>query len=166
MRRPAGLKPWVSEMELLEWLRGAATAGEHQKRMVVWLTHFGRWPGHRIAEMVGVSVQAVWKWVGQYNLQGPAGLCRCGRGGRRWSYLTEEQEKVLLHSLETRAAQGDIITAKQVFPLVREAAGREVSLGYVYSLLRRHGWRKLGPRPHHVKGDPEVRDEFKKNFRI
>jgi len=133
--------------------------------MALWLTHFGRWHAREIAEMVGVSVQAVWKWVGQYNRQGPMGLLRRGRGGRRWSFLTTRQETDLLRSLEARAVRGDILTAKQVLPLACDAAGRDVSLAYVYSLLRRRGWRKVGPRPHHVKGDAEARERFKKNSR-
>lgn len=165
MRRPACLVPWVEEVELLEWLRDATTADEHRQRMVLWLTHFGRWHAREVAEMVGVSVQAVWKWVGQYNRHGFRGLHRKGRGGRRWSFLTVEEESDLLRSLEARAARGDILTAKQILPLACDAAGREVSLAYVYSLLRRQGWRKLGPRPHHVKGNAEAREQFKKNSR-
>ena len=42
---------------------------------------------------------------------------------------------------------------------------KEVSLAYVYRLLRRHQWRKLGPRPRHVKADPEAQEAFKKNSR-
>ncbi|NOY81631.1 MAG: helix-turn-helix domain-containing protein [Kiritimatiellaeota bacterium] len=163
MRRPVGVRPWFSEIELLAWLREASSAEEHRRRMVIWLTHFRRWHAREIAEMVGVSVQAVWKWVGQYNRHGFAGLIRRGRGGRRWSYLSEDQERDLLHSLEERTQRGDILTAKQILPLACQAAGRKVSLGYVYALLHRHDWRKLGPRPHHANSDPEVRKRFNKN---
>lgn len=65
------------------------------------------------------------------------GLWRRGRGGRRWSYLTYEQERDLLRSLEARAEKGDVLSAKQILPLACEAAGRELSLGYVYGLLHR-----------------------------
>lgn len=112
--------------------------------------------------MVGVSVQAVWKWVGQYNGQGLLGLQGRGRGGRRWSYLTEEQELHLLNSLEEKAEKGDVLTARQVLPLACNAAGRKVSLAYVYGLLHRHQWRKLGPGPRHVKSDADARETFKK----
>lgn len=165
MRKPVHVVEWVSETELLEWLRASGDADEYRKRLTVWLAHFGRWPCREIAEMAGVSVQAVWRWVGQYNREGFRGIRRQRRGGRRWAYLDERQEALLLSSLEERAARGDILTAKQILPLVREAAGREVSLAYVYRLLRRHNWRKLGPRPHHVKGDAEAREQFKKNSR-
>jgi len=165
MRKPASLVPWLSEVELQEWVRDSSTAAEQTRRLVIWLTHFGKWHAAEIADMVAVSVQAVWKWVGEYNKRGPSGLSRQGRGGRRWSYLTEEQEEELLRSIKDRALEGDVLTAKQVLPLVRKAAGCDVSLAYVYKLLHRHGWRKLGPRPHHVKGDANAREEFKKNSR-
>jgi len=38
----------------------------------------------------------------------------------------------------------------------------EVSLAYVYRLLRRHQWRKLGPRPRHVKAIPRPKKSLKK----
>lgn len=65
--------------------------------------------------------------------------------------------------MENRAVEGQLLTAKQLLPEVSQAVGREVSLGYVYNLLKRHRWRKLGPRPRHVKAKREVQEEFKKN---
>jgi transposase len=115
--------------------------------------------------MLGISKQAVWLWVGQYNRNGPEGLVRQGRGGRRWSLLSWSQEEALLKSFEKRALEGEVITAKQMLPKICQATGGEVSLAYVYRLLRRHQWRKLGPRPRHVKADPEAQEEFKKNSR-
>jgi hypothetical protein len=47
---------------------------------------------------------------------------------------------------------------------VSQAVGHEVSLGYIYALLKRHRWRKLGPRPRHVKAKREIQEEFKKNY--
>ena len=114
--------------------------------------------------MLGVSKQAVWLWLGQYNKHGPAGLGRKGRGGRRWSLISWEEEEALLKSLENRAVEGQVLTAKQLLPEVSQAVGHEVSLGYVYALLRRHRWRKLGPRPRHVRAKREIQEEFKKNY--
>src|SRR4030042_783486 len=128
MRRPAQIKPWLSEEEFLVWIREA------------------------------VSREA-------YKKEGPEGLGRQGRGGRRWSLLSWPQEEALLKSFERRALGGEWITAKQMLPKICQAAGEEVSLAYVYRLLRRHPWRKLGPRPRHVKADPQAQEEFKKNSR-
>jgi len=115
--------------------------------------------------MLQVSEQAVWLWVSQYNQKGPEGLVREGRGGRRWSYLSWAQEQALLEEFAARASRGELLTAKQMYPRVEEVAGRETSLDYVYRLLSRHQWRKLSPRPRHVKADAQKQEGFKKKSR-
>ena len=164
MRGPAHVVPWFTEDQLLAWLREAANAAEFRKRMVVWLTHFGSFRAEEIATYVGVSVQAVWLWVGQYNRCGPQGLVRQGRGGRRWSFLTWGQEEALLRSYAEEASVGKVITARHIYEGVKAAVGREVSMAYVYRLLHRHEWRKLGPRPRHVKADRATQEAFKRGL--
>lgn len=163
MRNPARIEPWLSDLELMEWLRASPRVEDYQKRLAVWLTYIGPFHAHEVAKLLGVSKQAVWLWVGQYNKLGPDGLERRGRGGRRWSYLSFEEEKDFLTSLEKRALSGDVLTAKQILPQLCDRIGHKVSLAYVYSLLKRHGWRKLGPRPRHLKASPQAQEEFKKN---
>jgi transposase len=163
MRSPAKIKPWLSVEELSEWVREAVDRDSYQKRLAIWLTHIGPNHAHEVANMLRVSKQAVWLWVSQYNRDGPEGLERTGRGGRRWSYLSWKQEEELLNSFRHKAARGQLITAKELIPEVSKVLGKKVSLGYVYKLLHRHGWRKLGPRPHHAKADRSVQEDFKKN---
>ena len=165
MRRPAELAPWLDEIELLNWMRDAEAAEECRKRLCVWLTHFGRFHAREIAEMLGVSLPSVWRWVSAFNRNGPSALDSEGRGGRRWAYLPKEQEEALLERFMARALAGDVITAKQLHAEVSRQVGREVSLAYVYKLLHRRGWRKLGPRPRHVKADVEGQEAFKRTSR-
>jgi len=162
MKPPAKLKPWLGELELLAWLRESKDAAEQRRRMVLWLTHFGKWNSAAIAEMVGVSQPAVWRWVSQYNLLGPEAIHRKGRGGRRRGHLSEDAEREFLRSLENEAVAGSILTAKRVHVALCKQLGRPVSLGSAYDLLHRHQWRKIGPRPRHVKADPAVHAAFKK----
>ena len=115
--------------------------------------------------MLGVSKQAVWKWVSQYNTQGPGGLDREGRGGRRWGLLSEKQETEVLARFAAQARSGDIVSAKQLLPAVCKAVGREISLAYVYKLLHRQQGRKLAPRPRHVKQDPAAQAACKQTSR-
>ena len=163
MRKPAQVVGWLSDLELLEWVRESPDVGSYQKRLAIWLTVVGPFHAHQVATMLGVSTPSVWLWLGQYNKRGPNGLHRQGRGGRHRAFLSWEQEEALLRSLEKRARQGEVLTAKQLLPLIRREIGKEVCLGYVYALLKRHRWRKLGPRPRHVKSDPKAQEEFKKN---
>jgi transposase len=165
MPRTPHVEPWLSELELLEWVRAAQSRGAYQRRLAVWLTYLRHYPAHQVGTLLGVSTPAVWRWLSQYNRHGPTGLARKGRGGRRWAFLTLDQERCLLAALQDEAGQGKVITAKQIYRRVCRAVGKEVSLDYVYRLLHRHGWRKLGPRPRHVKADPQVQAEFKKNSR-
>ena len=165
MRRPAQIKAWLSEDEFSVWMREAPSREAYQRRLAIWLTRMGSFPAHQVARMLGISKQAVWLWVSQYNRNGPEGLERRGRGGRRWALLSWSQEETLLASFEEKALRGEWITAKQMLPQIGQVAGEQVSLAYVYRLLRRHQWRKLGPRPRHVKADPQAQEEFKKNCR-
>jgi transposase len=162
MRSPAQIEPWLSPEEMSVWIREAPTKSEYQKRLAIGLTLIGPFHARKAADLLQVSVQAVWLWVSQYNKNGPSGLKRAGRGGRRWSFLTWAEEEALLDSLREQAARGDVITAPSLLAKIREVVGREVSLDYVYRLLHRHGWRKLGPRPLHVKADPGRQEDFKK----
>lgn len=161
MRPPARIIPWLLEEELAVWVREAPDKGAYQKRLAIWFTHL-RHSAAEIADLLQVSKPAVWLWVGQYNHKGPEGLSRKGRGGRRWSFLSWENEEGLLQSWESRAVRGEILTVPQLVGEVEKAVGKSVSVGYVYRLLHRHRWRKLGPRPRHVKADREAQADFKK----
>jgi transposase len=70
-----------------------------------------------------------------------------------------------LQARQEAAGRGQILTAPQLRAGLEKLTGRQVSLAYVYRLLHRHGWRKLGPRPRHPQAQPTVQEEFKKNSR-
>ena len=109
------------------------------------------------------SLQAVWLWVSQYNQRSPEGLKRAGRGGCRWDFLSWEQEEAFLANLQERAQRGQILTASQMHAQLYQATGKKLSLAYVYRLLHRRHWRKLSPRPRHIRSNPPRQEEFKRN---
>ncbi len=37
------------------------------RRLAIWVTHAGRFLAREVAELLAVSTQAIWKWVGEYN---------------------------------------------------------------------------------------------------
>ena len=147
MRRPSNVTPWFSTDQLMAWVKEAPDKAAYQRRLAIWLTHAGQLPAHRVADLLVISVQSVWKWVGEYNTMGPAGLDRKGRGGRRWALMTMEEEQAFLARYLAKAQSGDVLTAKQLHPALCRELGQDVSLDYVYKLLHRHEWRKLMPRP-------------------
>jgi transposase len=146
MRRPASIRPWLSEKQLEAWVRNARNREEYQKRLAIWMTYVGPYPAHQVARLLVVSKQAVWLWVSQYNREGRDGLERGGRGGRHHAILTVAQETALLEDFQKRAQQGDPPRAVQVREELSRATGREVSISYVYRLFDRIGWREFtGP---------------------
>lgn len=165
MRNPSQLRPWFSPEELLAWVQEAGNRMDYQKRLAIWLTRAGPFHAADVARYLGISKQAVWLWVGQYNRQGPEGLERTGRGGRRWGYLTPEEEGELLAGFLERASRGEVVTALHLHRDICRRLGREVSIAYVYKLLHRNHWRKLAPRPHHPKANTEAQETFKKTSR-
>lgn len=164
MRGPAQIKPWLSTEEMAIWVNDAPTKDAYRHRLAIWLTHIGPFHAQRVATLLQISVQAVWLWLNQYNKQGPEGIEREGRGGRRWCFLSWTEEQQLLQSFYLRADKGEIINAKKIHKDACEKLKKDVSLDYIYRLLHRHGWRKVGPRPRHPKTSTENQALFKKKF--
>lgn len=162
MRPAASIKPHLSDEELRDWLHETTDRASYQRRLAIWMTHHAGFHAQKVADLLQVAQPSVWKWIGEYNRYGPAGLERSGRGGRRWAFLGWAEEQALLEEWHTRAARGDVLTAKHMADHVRTRVGRAVSLAYVYRLLQRHGWRKVAPRHHHVNYDPAAQEAYKK----
>jgi transposase len=148
--------------QLAAWVKEAPDKTAYQRRLAIWLTHAGPFAAHRVADLLAVSTQAVWKWVAEYNTLGPNGLDRKGRGGRRWGLMSLDEERAFLAEHLAQAASGDLLTAKQLASALAKKLGQEVSIDYIYGLLHRHEWRKLTPRPHHAKQAPAIMEAFKK----
>ena len=68
MRNPK-LQAWLTEMELLDWVRSSDRRVEHEHRLAVWLTYLG-YPAAEVGRMLGVSPPSIRRWVGGYNRQG------------------------------------------------------------------------------------------------
>jgi hypothetical protein len=57
-----------------------------------------------------------------------------------------------------------LVTVAEIRDNVEKHVGHPVSEKYLYQLLHRHGWRKVEPRPQHVKGDPAAQEAYKREF--
>ena len=74
-----------------------------------------------------------------------------------------EQEAGALDEVMVGANEGQILVIPQLKPLIEQRLGQTMALSTVYRMLARHGWRKLAPDTRHSKGDPLVREDWKKN---
>jgi transposase len=147
---------------MFQWVQKSPDQTVHKTRMAIWLTHTGRLHAGQVADILGVSRQAVWLWIRQYNQRGPAGLERPGRGGRRWGYLTPSEERALLEPLIRSARSGRPLTADTVQDIVEARLERKVSRSYIYKLLHRHGWRSRRSAPAGDGPPDDAPDTFEK----
>jgi transposase len=83
-------------------------------------------------------------------------------GGRRYGYMSMEEERQFLSRFLDRASQGGAINAGDIKLAFEALVGHKVAKTTIYRMLDRHGWRKIMPRPSHPKTDPKAQKGFKK----
>jgi len=84
-------------------------------------------------------------------------------GGRRYGYMSIEEEREFLSSFSGESESGNILNVSEIKQAFESKVGRTVAKTTIYRMLERHGWRKIAPRPRHPKSDPEAQEQFKKN---
>lgn len=161
MRPPAEIEPWLDEASLKAWVRTAPSKAQYQRRLAIWWTASGR-PAPEVASLLQTSARSVRRWIAQFNAEGPMALDSPNLGGRRWANLTGADEKAVVRALRPRARAGHLVTIEEVRATVEARVGHAVSQQSLYDLLHRHGWRKVQPRPRHVKADLAAQEAFKR----
>ena len=77
--------------------------------------------------------------------------------------MSIEQEAKVLARFEEEADAGYELTVSDIRKGLETELGRETAVAYVYRVLKRHGWRKVMPRPKHPKAaSKEEQDSSKK----
>jgi transposase len=160
-------RPWkkpfpdgtVERME--ELLASGELSGPARERVTcIRLLALGR-TGADVAQVIGRGVNTVYRHKRRFLEDGEATLMAEGWGGRRNAVLTEAEEAELAADFERAARGGELVTANAVVAAVARRAGRRVDPTTVYRMLRRHGWRKVAPRPRHPDADPARQEAFK-----
>jgi transposase len=77
--------------------------------------------------------------------------------------MSKEEERLFLEPFFHKATTGDIATEAEIKEALEEYVGKSLHHSVVYRFLDRNVWRKVKPRPAHVQGNKEVREDFKKN---
>ena len=161
MRPPPQIKPHMSIEKMFHWLQTAPDQDAYKRRMALWLAHTGNLHAHKIAQVLGVSKQAVWLWIGQYNRLGPAGLDRTGRGGRRWAFLSRWQEANLLKPFLKDVQEGKRPKTTEIKNKVEKLLGRPVSNAYIYRMLTRNNYQQQIAQSRSVLDNTQEKDTFR-----
>jgi transposase len=83
-------------------------------------------------------------------------------GGRRYGYMTVEQENQFLSEYFEQASHGGVLVVSEIKKAFEALVGQKVAKTTIYRMLDRHDWRKVMPRPRHPKSDPKAQKGFKK----
>ena len=80
--------------------------------------------------------------------------------------LTYEEEEAILRQFEETSNAGQEITVADIKAAFDEARGKDTGRGYIYTVLKRHKWRKVMPRSKHPKAANEEACEASKKLKI
>ena len=83
-------------------------------------------------------------------------------GGRRYGYMSFEEERQFLSDFLDQAQHGGILIVSEIKRAFEALMGRKVAKTTIYRMLDRHDWRTIIPRPRHPKSNVEAREGFKK----
>ena len=115
-----------------------------------------------IAAAMGVSLSTVNRGHMAYDQGGIKALKPRPSGGRKRENMTLDEEKALLARFAKAAGAGEMLNIHDLKAAYEKAIGHETSKSTMYSLMARHGWRKLMPCPFHPRRDIAAQNAFKK----
>lgn len=119
------------------------------KKITVLLMRFSGASVAETAQRMNCSERTVSRLVAEYKKQGLEEFVRCKYAGGNHRSLSEAEEKEILAQFEKKAEEGHIVTVQDIKKVFDERIGKDTGRGYIYMLLKRHGWRKVMPRAKH-----------------
>jgi transposase len=152
--------------ELLSHMKSTQNKAEYIKCKIIHLYLVEQMPVEEISKVTDKSKSVIYGIAHRYNKLGLQGLINKPRGGRKWAYMSFDEEKELLDEVSKDAEKGLVVISKVIKVKAEAKLGRTVSDDYAQDLLNRHGWRKVTPRTKHPKSTEAEQEEFKKKFKI
>jgi len=151
-----------SESELIGKIKQTVGFWRVQKWLIIYnAVNYPR-KAEDIAHHLALSVSLVHKTISEFKKNGAKSIETIGKGGRKNSYLTFDEEKKFMDSFIKQAQIGQIATASEIKGAFENRIGEKVHKTTIYRLLERHHWRKVVPLPFHPKQDKKAQEEFKK----
>ena len=155
----------ISEAEseiLRETMKSCKIVNSYRRMEAVALRGEGK-TNEEISSLRGFHSDRVSKLVSNFCNNGISALLEDGRCGGNHKNLTVEQEEKILKEFEESASKGQVITPNEIKKRYDEVLGRETKPTFIYSVLKRLGWRKVMPRSKHPnKASDEVINTSKK----
>ncbi len=155
MRRLSTAGQHLSAEQVMGRMKETPGFSRVQKWLVIYNLLVDPRPLKEIAKHVGLAGQTVRNLVSSYNRLGPEAIEGPGRGGRRRSYMSLEEEKAFLEPFLVQARTGQAVSSSEIKSAWEERLGQEVHKTTLYRLLARHGWPNAARRS--LRGNPRKR---------
>ena len=154
----------ISEQEYNEIVKAEKETQDKQisRKLRVLILRYKGLSNKEIGKMVDLCEIRVSQLVRNYKEQGLKIFIKKKYSGNNRN-MTEAEEKEILDGFKNQANLGHIIVVKEIKEAFDKKLGRDTGRGYIYMLLKRHGWRKVMPRSKHPqKASQEAIDASKK----
>ena len=90
-------------------------------------------------------------WASNYVKKGGIDGLLDKRGGRYRENMSKDEEQAFLEKFKEKAEKGQVVSVKEIQDEYDKAVGHETKPTFIYTVLRRNGWRKVMPRSRHPK---------------
>ncbi len=160
------VKEHLKEEEILDKIKNTVGFWRVRRWLIIRNASVEKTTAENISKRIGVGKQTVLNLINAYNKHGIKAVEVTGRGQRQRAYLTKEEEQEFLTKFISKASQGYIRTVNEIHEAFEEYIGKKVSKSTIYRLLHRNNWRKIEPRPTHVKSDKKKQEAFKKTLKM
>jgi transposase len=136
------------------------------KRLQVILLRYEGLKDKEIAEKLDYSGKRVSQLCAEFKAVGAEKFARHKYGGNHRN-LSNEEETEFLENFKEQAESGQIVEVSEIKAAYEQKLGRELkSKGHIYSILARHGWRKVMPRSKHPNKASDEEMESSKKLKI
>lgn len=162
------MKRFQIKQEEYETIREAEKATKDKnvsRRLRVIMMRYEGYSAAETAKILGINRSSVYLQYKRYESEGMQGFTQSKYTGHHRA-LSEAQEKEILERFEKAAEAGQVVTAQDIKRAFDEVRGKETGRGYIYMLLKRHGWRKVMPRSKHPKAANEEACEASKKLKL
>ena len=150
------------EYEKIVMAEKATQDKQISRKLKVLMLRYEGLSNEEIGKRLGLCSVRVSQLVSEYKKNGLDVFTKKKYGGNHRN-MSEAEEAEILESFKKRSEAGQVIIAREIKEVFDKKLGRDTGRGYIYMVLRRHGWRKVMPRSKHPKkATPEAIEASKK----
>jgi transposase len=121
-------------------------------------------PTSRVAGIMGVTSETIWRWAKSYEKEGVGGLYPKPKKAKPSKLNDDQKAQVLSWVDERRDPEGRDVhwTLERLQQAIIDSFGKRLGINTIWTWLRKEGRKLKVPRPKHYKADAKAQAAFKK----